>query len=154
MRVRNSFRGKIWRYVIGVLIFAASLGAGTWTFNHSRARAEIALNDFYNYSGFTDKITTPLYEGGPAVVPLVIEKVKDKDMPHRLHAISFLQSKAEAIPVLRQLVGDESEDAYFRKTALWSLFYTDKNSAKKLAEHYRDRNDFLGEYSKCILTKD
>lgn len=96
----------------------------------------------------------PLYEAGPAVIPLVIEHVKDKKMPHRLKAIAFLGSKNNtgALPALEQITDDETENSFHRKCALGAIFQIDKVSAKRLAETFRDKKDFLGEYSRCILT--
>ncbi len=122
--------------------------------DYSNKQAEKALQDFYNYNGFHDKMTEPLYKGGEKVIPLVIEKVKDKNMPHRLNAIGFLgkPKNYEALPVLIEILKDESENNYLRKEALWAVYQIEVKIALDFAYKYQNREDDLGKYSNCITS--
>lgn len=139
----------------GFSIFLMCFGLGVWLYSDSTESARRALDEFYNYKGFEDDRSEPLYHGGAKVIPLVIERVKDKNMPYRIDAIAFLGNKenAQALPVLEQIAKDETEDSFIRKEALESIFLIDENTAKNLAGEYKARNDSLGNYANCILTE-
>ena len=145
------------KFLLAVLIFSTCFGLGIWLYNDSANRqAKDALVEFYNYQGFYDKQTEPLHKAGDKVIPLVIKEVKNKQMPKRLAAIGFLGSKGnyQALPVLEEITNDSSEDNYLRKYTLNSIFRIDENEAKRMANQYKESDDFLGKYSKCILTED
>jgi hypothetical protein len=135
------------------IVFGLCFGFGVWMYSdYTNKQAEKALKDFYNYQGFKDKATTPLYQGGEKVIPLVIENVKDKNMTRRLDAIAFLgkPKNYQAMPVLTLITKDETEDIHSRKQALWAIYQIDVKVALDLAYKYKDRQDYLGEYATCI----
>src|SRR5438552_648446 len=106
-----------------------------------------ALDDFYSDAGRAeDQLIDPLVLNGRRVVPLVIEAVKDRCMPRRRYAISFLGSGRyrEAVPVLEGILGDSSEIDYFRADALEALFQIDTSRAKAIALGHQSRTDYLG----------
>jgi hypothetical protein len=67
-------------------------------------------------------------------------------MPKRRYAIGFLgvAGITEALPVLRRILGDESEADYFRADALESIYRIEQREGLALAAQYRSRDDFLG----------
>ena len=114
---------------------------------------ETALGQFYTYKGPEDTMIDPLILAGDKVVPLVIERVKDKRMPRRRYAIGFLGngSYRQALPVLREIVQDRSEEDYFRGDALQSIYMIDEGLGLSLAERYKSETDYIGDVAKDLL---
>jgi len=114
---------------------------------------EAALEEFYNYNEPGNESLDPLILAGKKAVPLVIEKVKDKNMPRRRLAIEFLGngSYEQSLPVLKQIMTDDSEEAHFRATALIAVFQIDEELGRRFAQENKDKADDLGEAARDIL---
>jgi hypothetical protein len=119
----------------------------------SNRSPEGTLEEFYNYNEPGNESLDPLILAGKKVVPLVIEKVKNKNMPRRRLAIEFLGngSYEQALPVLKQIMTDDSEEAHFRAAALIAVFQIDEESGKRFAQENRYKADDLGEVARDIL---
>ncbi len=117
---------------------------------------ESILAEFYVNKGAEDQLIDPLILAGDRVVPLVIEKVKDKDMPRRRYAIGFLGngSYRQALPVLQQILQNRTERDYFRGDALQSIYQIDTQLGTDCAQRYQDGNDYVSRIAKKILTGD
>ena len=114
-----------------------------------------ALADFYEARDRAeDQLRDPLILAGPDVVPLVIEAVYDPEMRLRRYAIGYLgiASDAEAVPVLTQILSDESEVYYFRSDALEALQRIDPSVAASFAPRYAHRDDLLGKVAGAIAS--
>jgi hypothetical protein len=114
---------------------------------------EEALQSFYSQNGAEDMLMDPLILAGDKVVPLVINEVKSPDMPRRRYAILFLGNDKyiNALPVLEQILADNSEKDYFRGDALISIYKIDNISGKKLAASFANNEGYLGLMSKAVL---
>ncbi len=139
--------------VLGLLVFAA---ASRWRqFQESPERAYQA---FLNREGVTgeDETMDPLIVAGDKVVPMVIEGIKDKKMKLRGYAIEFLGngSYQQALPVLELILGDSTEDEYFRSTALQAIYLIDSAKARRHAQIYRKKTDYLGYIAKQVVAND
>ena len=111
------------------------------------------MADFYSNPGPEETLMDPLIVAGPSIYPTVIAAIKDKKMPLRRYAISFLGNEevTDAIPRLINIVEDESELDYFRGDALAALYKIELRQAKELASSYVDRDDTLGRYATAVL---
>ena len=114
---------------------------------------QTALEEFYTYNGAEDMLMDPLILAGGDVVPLVIEKIKDKSMPRRRYAIGFLGNGGypQALLVLQQILQDETEQDYFRGDALQSIYMIDEPLGLELAQQQAGENNFVGGMAKSIL---
>jgi hypothetical protein len=114
---------------------------------------EAALAEFYEYNGMEEQLMDPLIRAGDGVVPLVIEKVKDKNMPRRRYAIGFLGngSYRQALPVLQQILQDTTDEDYFRGDALQSIYQIDEPLGVSYAQRYQGESDYVGRIAKEIL---
>jgi len=114
---------------------------------------EAALAEFYEYDGMEEQLMDPLIRAGEKVVPLVIEKVKDKNMPRRRYAIGFLGNGAyrQALPVLQQILQDTTEEDYFRGDALQSIYQIDESLGVSYARKYQGESNYVGKIAKDIL---
>jgi len=117
---------------------------------------ENALKRFYDSNGPEDTLMDPLILAGDGVVPLVLKEIKNKEMPRRRYAIGFLGngSYKEALPELETVLHDSTEKDYFRGDALQSIYMIDESKGRKLAEEWKDEQDYLGEISRRVLTGD
>ena len=117
---------------------------------------ESVLAEFYVYGGAEDQLMDPLILAGDGVVPLVIEKVKDKNMPRRRYAIGFLGngSYRESLLVLQQILQDGTEKDYFRGDALQSIYQIDTQLGTDYAQKYQAEQDYVGRIAKEILAGD
>jgi HEAT repeat protein len=117
---------------------------------------ESALSEFYVFRGAEDQLMDPLILAGDKVVPVVIERVNDRDMPRRRYAIAFLGngSYRQAIPVLEQILQDRTEKDYFRGDALESLYKIDMQVGTNYAQKYQTENDHLRRTATKILAGD
>lgn len=116
---------------------------------------EEILERFYHNERPEETLKDPLILGGDRVVPLVIERVKDKKMPRRRYAIAFLGngSYAQALPVLQTILHDSSELDYFRTDALHSIYQIDAALGLKYAQSYTNESNDLGESSRDLLSE-
>jgi hypothetical protein len=114
---------------------------------------ETALEKFYSYDGAEDQLMEPLILAGDKVVPLVIEKVKDKNMPRRRYAIAFLGngSYQQALPVLQEILQDRTEKDYFRGDALQSIYRIDESLGLNLAQKYKSEGGYVGDIANDLL---
>jgi hypothetical protein len=114
---------------------------------------EAALEKFYSYDGAEDQLIDPLVLAGDNVVPLVIEKVKDKNMPRRRYAITFLGngSYRQALSVLQEILQDKRENDYFRGDALQSIYRIDESLGLNLAQQYKNEGGFVGKIADDLL---
>ena len=111
------------------------------------------MQKFYNNAGPEDTLMDPLILAGERVVPLVLDKVKDKNMPRRRYAISFLGNGAykQALPALEGVLQDSTEQDYFRGDALRSIYQIDQSQGMRYAGTYKDEPGNLGKVSRDIL---
>jgi hypothetical protein len=115
---------------------------------------EATLDDFYEYHAPDSEGLDPLILAGDKIVPLVIEKIQDRNMNKRGLAIDFLGNGEHkiAIPILEEIVIDESEEEHFRKIALVSIYQIDGELGNEFAQRFKtDR--ILGEVSKDVISK-
>jgi hypothetical protein len=114
---------------------------------------ETALEEFYFYKGAEDQLMDPLILAGRKVVPLVIEKIKDRNMPRRRYAIGFLGngSYEAALPVLQEILQDNTEDAHFRGDALQAVYEIDKQLGANYAKKYESQEDYFGRAARDML---
>jgi HEAT repeat protein len=114
---------------------------------------ETALVEFYAPGGAEDQIMDPLILAGDKVVPLVIEAVKDRNKPRRIYAIGFLGngSYKQALPVLQEILQDNTENENFRSAALRAIYDIDKQLGASHAKKYELQDDYLGRQAKAML---
>jgi len=141
------------RLYFSVLIFATFGVAGCFVVPGT---PEAAFHEFQTTQTKESYIVLPLCSAGEKVVPLVSQRIKDKDLARRRYAIGFLgvYGNSETIPILKSVLADESELVYFRGDALGSLFVLDERSGRLLADTHRARTDYLGEQAKRITVVD
>jgi hypothetical protein len=120
----------------------------------SNVSPEEALSNFYSNDGPEDTLMDPLILAGDKVVPLVLEKIKDKTMPRRRYAIGFLGngSYKQALPILESILRDETEEPYIRGDALQSIYQMDEASGLRFAQMYKGEPGHLGKISIDLLT--
>lgn len=113
------------------------------------------LEKFYQPDSNTveDCISDILILNKQKMLPVICEKIKDKNMPHRRYAIYFLGNEqyVKAKQVLSQILSDETEKDYFRGDALIALYMIDNASEGTCAEKYCGRTDYLGHIAKLVL---
>jgi len=114
---------------------------------------EEALQSFYANEGAEDMLSDPLVLAGDKVVPLVINEVRNKQMQRRRYAITFLGNGPYlgAIPVLEEILNDDTEKDYFRGDALLALYRVSKEKGLDYAKKYKDRDDYLGRMCKEVF---
>jgi HEAT repeat protein len=114
---------------------------------------EAALEKFYSHDGAEDRLMDPLVLAGDKVLPLVIEKVKDPNMPRRRYAIAFLgnSSSRQALPVLHEILQDKTEKDYFRGDALQSIYLIDESLGLNLARQYQSEDGHVGKVADDLL---
>ncbi len=116
-----------------------------------------AFSEFYNADVAEDQLMDPLILAGPKVVPILIEKIKDKDMYRRRYAIGAIGNLGyrSAIPTLKNLLEDPSEEDYYRCDALNLISMIDIVKGRQLAIQYRDeKNNCLASLGVAILSED
>lgn len=96
----------------------------------------------------------PLILNGDGVVPLVLENVKNKQMPKRRYAIGFLGNGKyrESLPVLEELVANDTEEAFIRGDSLLALYQIDQRIGREMAQKFKDDSSFLGKMAKDIIS--
>jgi hypothetical protein len=115
---------------------------------------QATLEDFYAYHAPDSEGLDPLILAGDKVVPLVIEKIQDRNMKKRGLAIDFLGNgkHKQAIPVLEKIVIDESEEEHVREIALVSIYQIDGELGNQFAQKFKS-DGILAEISKDIIAK-
>jgi hypothetical protein len=96
------------------------------------------------------EVTDPLIVAGDSVLPLVVERVRDKSMPRRRYAIGHLGKSQykPALPLLSQIVLDDSEKDLCRGDALMSLAAISPTDAEALRGRFVHRKDYLGDVAR------
>lgn len=119
----------------------------------SSSSPEKALEEFYQYKGKEETVMDPLILSGGNVVPLVLEKVKNKQMPKRRYAIGFLGNGnyVESLPILKELVSNDSEEALIRGDSLLAIYQIDQSIGREMAIKFKDDSSFLGKIAKDII---
>lgn len=114
---------------------------------------EQILARFYSYAASEDELMDPLILGGKKVVPVVVSKLIEPEMPRRRYAIAFLGNGryAEALPVLKNILEEEREIDYVRADALEAIYRIDQQLGLTSARSYANRADRLGRMSEQIL---
>jgi len=134
---------------IGLLLVGIVLALGlSWAVAEGPLRnPDDALRDFYEArERAEDQLMDPLILNGRRVAPLVIAEVPNKEMKLRRYAIGFLGNGQyrDALPVLEQVLVDESEIYYFRADALEAVFRISPERARVLAPRYVNGEGLLG----------
>lgn len=139
-------------WLLVLIILAIGLGSDCVT---QPSSPEEILESFYQNKRPEETLMDPLILAGKKVVPLVIEKVKDKKMPRRRYAIGFLGNGAytQALPVLETILQDSSEVEYFRSDSLQSIYQIDPALGLKYAQSYRNESNELGKVSQDLLSQ-
>jgi len=103
------------------------------------------LQNFYN-----DNVPEPindryLLEAGKAIVPFLLEEIKDPDMPKRGYAILALGKIGDvrALGTLEQILDDKSETDYIRGDSLTSIWHIDRKVGEKLSIKYHGENRYI-----------
>ncbi len=140
--------------IAAIVVFSTALFVYQAYVDKLSRSPEEAMNEFFTQEGAEDMLMDPLVLAGKDVVPLVIEDVKNAEMPRRRYAIAFLGNDTypEAIPVLEKILNDENEKNYFRGDALISIYKLDKEKGKELASSYKNNDDYLGQMSQQVLS--
>lgn len=115
---------------------------------------EAAFHDFQTNQHKESWMVAPLCAAGESVIPIVIEKVKNRKLERRVYALGFLGTteSESAADVLEVIARDDSEDEGIRNTALKSLFMIDETRGRKAADEFKDRMDYVGKIAREILT--
>ena len=119
----------------------------------SQSSPEESLEDFYKYSGGEETLMDPLILAGDKVVPLVLENIRNKQMPKRRYAIEFLGNGAirPALPALEELVKNNTEEDFIRGDALQAIYRIDQVLGTEIAQKYKDAPALLGGITKNII---
>lgn len=119
----------------------------------SRSSPEESLEDFYKYSGGEETLMDPLILAGDKVVPLVLENIRNKQMPKRRYAIEFLGNGTirQALPALEELVKNNTEEDFIRGDALQAIYRIDQGLGREIAQKYKDAPALLGGIAKNII---
>lgn len=145
---------KIVSILLSSLVVITTLGVW-WAVSEGPLRnPEDTIKDFYEaHERAEDQLIDPLILNGPRVVPLVLQDLPDKDMPLRRYAIGFLGNGKyeEALPILEQILSDDSEKFYFRADALIAIFSISPDRARELAPGHKNGEDLLGKYAIKII---
>lgn len=98
----------------------------------------------------------PLILNAELVAPRVIQSIQDKGMDKRRYAIGFLGNEriVGALPVLRRILADGSEEYYFRVDALEAIYQINREEGLSLARDYSERGDLLGRIATGLLSGD
>jgi len=115
---------------------------------------QTAMEKFYGFEGKEKELMDPLILAGEPVVPLVIEAIKNQEMPKRRYAIGFLGNGEykQALPVLEEILKNPDEKDYFRGDALLAIYQVDKELGIKYAKEQEQSKNPVGEIAKDILS--
>lgn len=137
--------------VITVLSVAIVVGVAIWP---RQTNVDSVMYDFHRAEDRAeDMLMDPLILNAALVKNRVIQDIKNPEMDKRRYAIGCLGNEriVEAIPVLLNILNDESEKDYFRGDALESIFQIGEAHARQLAEKHSSREDYLGMIAKGLL---
>lgn len=116
---------------------------------------EHAFRDFQTIETKESYLVGPLCKAGEGVIPLVMVRVKNKELDRRRYAIGFLGTAMTHSPVtvLEPILRDVSESEYIRGDALEAIYLLNEKKGIDLAVEFQQRDDFLGRVSKQIATR-
>lgn len=137
---------------VGTAAAVLVLGIACWAYYAAFPSAAHALDVFYAAQVSEDEQLDALIAARGDVVPIVVAAVQHASMPKRRYAVAFLgnSGRREAVPVLRKIVEDETEEVQIRGDALESLARIDLGSVAALTPQYRGRADYLGSSARAI----
>jgi len=136
---------------IAVLCVSAVVVVAIWP---RQPTMDSVMDDFHATEGRAeDMLMDPLILNADLVKDRVIQDIENTEMDKRRYTIGFLGNEriSEAIPVLLQVLSDESEKDYFRGDALESIFQIDERQGRQRAGEYSSREDYLGRIAKGLL---
>ncbi len=143
--------------VLAALTLPGVLAVGILSWRGAFRSAEDAFSVFISSNNLAeDQLMDPLILVGRDTVPLVIERIQERELPKRRYAIGFLgniQAK-DAIPVLTKILDDESEEDVVRGDALKAIAMIDLSLGTVIARSYLDRGDHLSKIAQTILSED
>ena len=119
--------------IVGVTIFLIIALYVYWQLPSS---PEEALNNFYSGELAEGELVDSLILGGKKIVPLLLEKIRDKDMLQRRYAIAALGhlDDTSAVPVLESILEDVSEMDHFRCDALEAIAILNTSAGRAFAK--------------------
>ena len=112
------------------------------------------MQDFYEARGRAeDQLIDPLILNGRRVVPHILADLPSEDMPFRRYAIGFLGNGRyrTALPVLEELLADDTEIYYFRADALEAIYHISPERGHELAPAYVEGEDRLSQVATDIV---
>ena len=91
---------------------------------------------------------------GDDVVPLVLERIMEPDLPQRRYAIGFVQNGRyrQALPYLEAILADPNEKDYFRGDALVAITAIDNERGMQLCRTYDHLDGYLGDVARGLPT--
>ena len=104
--------------------------------------AQRVLNAFYADKAPEEISNRHLVTAGRAIVPYLVVEIRNRDMPRRRYAIGALEKIKDkrSLPVLIQIVEDESEIGYFREDALRAIWHIDRALGIEYAHKLAGKN--------------
>ncbi|QDU82566.1 hypothetical protein Pla110_43260 [Polystyrenella longa] len=120
------------------------------------ATPEDAFEMFLTTTEFSEgELIDPLILQGDDVVPIVLENVKNKELPRRHYAIIFLGNGRykESLPTLRSILFDSSESNTIRAQTLEAITQIDFSLGLTFAKQHLDAEGQLGLFSNHIVAK-
>jgi hypothetical protein len=137
---------------VGMAVCLLLLGLVCWVYYSAFPSEADALEVFYAAQVSEDEQLDALIAARGDVVPMVVAAVRHASMPKRRYAVAFLgnSGRRDALPVLRRIVEDETEEAQIRGDALESMARIDLGSVAALTPRYRGRADYLGGSARAI----
>lgn len=136
--------------IIRAVLVAAILVPSWFVYKLFFPSVEDVMRDFYlpaSVSGRMESWTAdPLRLHADLVKMHVIAAIADKNMKDRRYAIGFLGECGivEALPALRAILGDATENDVYRGDALESIFRIAPEEGRALAERCKENKGFLG----------
>ena len=131
------------------------VGGTAFLLMRPRPTVDNVMADFYdnNSQRAEDKLIAPLILHSDLVTGRVIEEIKNRSMEKRRYAIGFLGiiRASEALPVLQEILNDDTEIDYFRADALESIYRISNGEGLRLAANYQERDDLLGYISTDLI---
>lgn len=118
-----------------------------------KSEPEVAFDKFLNNQHKKSFLVLPLCSAGESVVPIVTQKIKNKNMERRTYAIGFLGTTESKVPlpVLKAILEDESEKIGYRANSLKSVYLIDEETGKNLALKYKNQDDYIGKTANEII---
>lgn len=144
---------KILVFVLLIIPINLTCQSKTNSQNKELISAQIALEKFYNFQGEETANMDPLILAGEKVVPLLLEEIKNRNMPKRRYAIGFLGNGEyiQSIPVLEKILNSSDETDIYRGDALLSIYQINKELGMKYAKEHKDDQNFVGEIAQDII---